>query len=351
MCGLFGACNSTPDHVGQSVQGGGGTGPVVINLDASQPGTAGNGGSGTGVTPTEDANCGNITKDTSRLPADILLVLDRSGSMDYSTAADSNCNGRTTGCTARWPALTSAVNSTLTATAGSINWGLKLFSTSGNACEVSGGVEVDVSATSVAAIEAKIGSTTPGGDTPTAQAIDAAVAYLKTVQDTNSKYILLATDGEPNCGSGSSRGSTTSNVPGTENSITAAKNAGFPVYVIGIGPSVGNLDNFALKGGTNKSFPATSAQALTDAFASISKSVATCTFTSTSPPSDPSNVAVYLNKNLVNQDPANGWSFGANNQTIVLNGTSCDTIMSSSGTASVQILFGCAGISPPVIIQ
>ena len=55
--------------------------------------------------------------------------------------------------------------------------------------------------------------------------------------------------------------------------IAAAKAAGFPVYVIGIGPSTGNLDKFAVAGGTTNYFPATSPQAMTDAFASISKAV------------------------------------------------------------------------------
>ena len=54
------------------------------------------------------------------------------------------------------------------------------------------------------------------------------------VKDQNTKYILLATDGEPNCASG---GSSTPNVPATVDAIAAAKAAGFPVYVIGVGPS------------------------------------------------------------------------------------------------------------------
>jgi hypothetical protein len=278
--------------------------------------------------------------------------------MDYSTATDSNCQtgggggkrggGTTTTCTARWPALTSAVSATLDSTASSITWGLKLFTTSGQACELSDGVEVAVgAANSVAAIKAAIAAASPGGNTPTAQAIEAATAYLKTVKDQNSKYILLATDGEPNCAPGQSN--TTPNVDGTTAAITAAKAAGFPVYVIGIGPSVGNLDSFAAAGGTSKYYPATSPDDLAAAFASISKAVTTCTFTLTSTPPDINNIGVYLDTNLVSKDSANGWSFGPNNGTIVLNGSSCDKIMSGAAT-TVRVLFGCPGQLPPTTI-
>jgi hypothetical protein len=319
-----------------------------IDLDASLFGGAG--GSQEDLAPpapTGDANCGNTTSDSTRQPADVLLVLDRSSSMNYSTSSDANCGSGATGCTARWPALTSAVNSTLSSTSGAVNWGLKLYtSPGGSACTVNAGVEVPISATSVAAIQTQISNTKPGNNTPTAQAIKAAADYLKTVTDPNGKFILLATDGEPNCGGSGSSGSGTTNVQGTIDAITATKAAGFPVYVVGIGPSVGNLDNFAAAGGTTNYFPATSPQALTDAFASISKLVATCVFTSTKPPADPNNIAVYLNTNLVAKDDVDGWAFGADPSTIVLHGAACTEAMAATGS-SVQILFGCPGGPPP----
>jgi hypothetical protein len=329
---------------------------VVVKLDGSTGPQGGNSGT-SGSTPTGDANCGAVTSNTQHMPADVLLVLDRSGSMNESMSEACYCDpanasgggakacADTANCTTRWQAVTSALSGTLTAT-GDIRWGLKLYTSNGSGCTVSNGVEVAISATGAAGIQSRISSTSPGGNTPTAQAIAAATAYLKTVSDANNKVILLATDGEPNCASG---GSGTPNVPATVDAITAAKTAGYPVYVIGIGPSVGNLDNFAQAGGTDKYFPATSAADLTSALTAISTAVTTCTFNSPTPPPDPNNVAVYLDKNLVTKDAANGWSFGATNQTIVLNGNSCDLVTSGKATA-VQILFGCPGVDPPKII-
>jgi hypothetical protein len=76
--------------------------------------------------------------------------------------------------------------------------------------------------------------------------------------------------------------------------------------------------------------------------------VATCTFDLVQTPPDPSNVAVYLDKNLVQQDSSNGWSFSGNSWTVVLNGSSCNEIMSGRA-ATVQVLFGCGGPPPPTI--
>jgi hypothetical protein len=343
---LFISCGS-PDQLGGGGGGGGGVaGSITVKLDGSPPGQQGgsSGGGSGGPLPTGDANCGSVTSSANHIPADVLLVLDRSGSMDYSTTSDQNCNNDPN-CTPRWPAVTSAVDATLTSTSGSINWGLKLYSSTGNGCTVNSGVEVQISTSSVSAIQNQINRTSPGGNTPTAQAIEAATTYYKGVNDGNNHVILLATDGEPNCKPGESN--STTNVPGTVDAITAAAAAGYPVYVIGIGPSVGNLDNFAVAGGTGHYYPASSPEELASAFASISQLVTTCTFAlSLAAGADLDNVAVYLDKHLVQKDGTNGWSFGANNQTVVLNGTTCESVKSGAATL-VEILVGCAGGPPP----
>jgi hypothetical protein len=351
----------------QDNAGGGGSGGSGIDLHTSptSAGNAGNSGSA-GSPPSGSANCGQQTMNASKQAADVLLVLDRSGSMGDDIAQDCKCLSSSnssssacanlTTCKDRWSTVSSAVTATVSSTP-DLHWGLKLFSTpaGGNtgrirggssACGMSNEVEVAVGANSANAIQQVIQATSPANNTPTAAAIAAATAYLKTVNEPNNKVILLATDGEPNCApSGASSG----DVDGTVAAITAAKTAGFQVYVIGIGPSVGNLDKFAVAGGTNKYFPATSSKDLADALASISVTVASCSFVLTTVPPDANNVAVYLDKSLLKQDPSNGWGFGATSQTIVLNGDSCDKIKSGKAS-SVQVLFGCPNTVPPQVI-
>jgi hypothetical protein len=167
------------------------------------------------------------------------------------------------------------------------------------------------------------------------------------VTDQNAKVILLATDGEPNCKVGSS--STTSDVDGTIAAIGAALTAGYQVYVIGIGTEVGNLDNFAVAGGTDHYYPATSAAELAAALDTISKAVASCTFEMSQTPPDPSNVAVYLDGVLVPMNADNGWAFGASAKTVILTGSVCEQV-TTGGASRVQVLFGCPGQPPPPIL-
>jgi len=376
---LFVACIPTPSSVGPEGSGGsvggssGGSGGSIINVvDALSihlppPAAAGAGGSSTlqtgGAMVASDAgNCGSLTSQAERVPADVLLVQDASGSMTWSISEDCICDpalslislcsdsllGGT--CSDRWSALKSAVTASLSAN-GSINWGLELFATPGgqDECAVVAAPQVPISANSGPAIQQVLASVTPDSSTPTAAAIKVATAYLGTVRDSNKKAILLATDGEPNCGESGRSSGGIDDLANTLSAIQAANAAGFPVYVVGIGPSTGNLASMAQAGGTTNYYPATSPQQLSDALAQISKIVASCTFTSPTPPPDPALVSVYVDKKLVTKDPVNGWDFGASNATIVLHGTQCNAIMAGTST-QVQIVFGCPGVPPVQII-
>ncbi len=359
---------SSPGQVGtgSGATGSGGAGGVTINVtsEGGVSGTGGDtsGGGTSGTTGSADGTCGTTTITPNRAPADILIVLDRSASMSYSISGDCYCSigaGGTgqgqvcpnaAGCTDRWTAVKGAVSQTVTANP-SINWGLELFAAptaSGGNCAVSMLPQVEISSGSAADVQTQIAAASPGSYTPTASAINAASLYLQTVNDGNPKAILLATDGEPNCGSNQS--STTSDLPNTVAAIRSAASFGFPVYVVGIGPSVTNLDSMAQAGGTTNYYPATSPQDLTSALDKISKIVAlTCNFQTPGPPPDASQVIVYVDKTLVTQNDPNGWTFGATPSDIVLTGTLCDSVLASQAT-TVQIVFGCPNYIPPYTI-
>jgi hypothetical protein len=179
-------------------------------------------------------------------------------------------------------------------------------------------------------------------------AIKAAVAYFSTVNDGLPHYILLATDGEPNCDPGTSSNVTDASVMDTAGVIgTANTGSGIKTYVIGIGPSSGNLDAFAAAGGTSNYYPATSPDALTTAFSTIAGTVASCVFKMADVPPDPTNLGVYLDSTTrVPRDPSTGFSLAADNVTVTLNGSYCDGI--KDGTYKVlQVFFGCAGVPLP----
>jgi hypothetical protein len=373
-------CGQTPSVVGNGSGGANGQGGAVPG-DAAVTGNGGSSGGDTPVVtfnldvipvwwgasdaikepdapppPSIDANCGIVSSDTVRKPADIMLVLDRSASMEYSITADCYCAAGTTSpgtpcpdttsCKTRWSALKPAVSATL-ANSNYVNWGLKYFPTgTGNAsnCAVSRTVEVAVAPESAAAVQTQVNSATFALSTPTKQALVEATNYLKSLADTNKKFILLATDGEPNCG-GSPASISTVDVEGAATAAEDAKNAGFPVYVVGIGPNLANLSKIAEKGGTTDYYPVTTPEQLVEALSSISKTVGSCTFTSSKEPPDPENVAVYVNKQRVERSNDEGWMYGASEQEIVLTGIFCEKITAGEDT-SVQILFGCPGAPP-----
>jgi hypothetical protein len=345
------ACSS-PDSLdggtaGTGGAGGGGGGVTVILPDGG--GRAGSSDGGVGPAPTFDANCGNSASTMTQLPADLLLVLDRSGTMTNNIADDNPCDTSTGTCAERWATIIQAMQVVLAGSPASIQWGLKFFSTPGletglgttpMGCVVLPTMEVPMGAGNSAAIVGAIASTTPNYNTPTRAAIEMAAAYLATLNDGRTKYILLATDGEPNC-KVDGEYPTTPDLPAALGAIAAAKAAGIAVYVIGVGPSAGNLDEMARQGGTGKFYPALSPQSLLAALNAIVGTVVSCVYTMSSTPPDPNNLGVYLDKQLVPQSTSDGWILSSSSS-VTFTGPTCDRIKAGA-YKDVQVLFGCPG--------
>lgn len=278
--------------------------------------------------------------------ADVLIVLDRSNSMNWSLTEDSACRTGTAGCTSRLASVTSAIK-TLVSGSANIHWGLELFSTpNSSTCTVSPTPQVAVGANTASAIKAQLASLTTEQSTPTGSALNVATAYLKKLSDGYSKAILLATDGLPTCTGSSGTGN---DLSGAASAATAAKNAGFPVYVIGIGPDVSNLNSLALAGGTHSYYPVTSTSALDDALGAIVKVVSLCTFKADKAPSNKDLVYVYVDQQRVARDPDNGWIFDpsdATYSTISLTGEYCQDMLAGT-TSTVEIVqYECADSVP-----
>ena len=83
--------------------------------------------------------CGETVRPTTKLPPNILIVLDASGSMNQD-ANNATCGtGMMNGCGAnsKWALLTPALNSVVMQTETTVNWGLKLFADASGGCGVS----------------------------------------------------------------------------------------------------------------------------------------------------------------------------------------------------------------------
>jgi len=133
--------------------------------------------------------------------------------------------------------------------------------------------------------------------------------------------------------------------------IAIAVEAGIKVYVIGVGPAtnIRNLDKFAVAGGTDHYYPATSAAELDAALSAIVGQVASCTFGLATVPPDLANIAVYLDKQIVPRNDSDGWTLGLDSKSVIFAGSACEGIKSEK-YKQVQVYFGCPDTQPPPVI-
>jgi len=350
------ACSFTPDETGS------GNGPITTPLGtAGTFGIGGSHGTGTGGSGASslDANCAAVNHGATRLPPDILIVQDKSGSMDDS--ADGSCTSNC-GAKSKWSQVTAALNQVVGTTDMTVNWGLKFFSDNGH-CAANGAPVVSVGAGKAAAISSAIGKTSPGGNTPTRDAVATGAAYLMSLSDTNPKYLLLATDGLPNCPAGCSLTNPSQACTKTDNpaedkaatdAVAAAAAAGVPTFVIGVGMTGADatLNAMATAGGRPQTGAATSFYSVTDTASLVSTlnailgRVASCKFNVGDAPNSMTSVEqidVYGDSTMISKDPAraNGWDYtNAAHTAIEIFGPQCDAILSGA-IKSVTITFRC----------
>ncbi len=227
----------------------------------------------------------------------------------------------------------------------------------------------------------RLGSTDGGGGTPTAATL---AALRPTIAGLGPRtYVVLATDGAPNCNEELSCSADTCmlNIEGVsvdgvacdgsfnccdpantaaganawcvdsdalEAEVGALSELGVTTFVIGM-PGAGVyadlLDRLAELGdtaqdGPTEYFAANDTQSLSDALFSIGTGVAiSCNIELEREPEDAAQVNVYFDERLVELDAENGWDW-TGTQSVELRGAACDEL-SSGNVLEVQIVYGC----------
>ncbi len=362
---LTGAGGSETGSGGAGLTGSG-AGGVGLSSGGGAGGDLSGSGGDVGLTGSGGTSCGQTNIDIMPLPPDILIVQDRSLSMTDNTndmacpggsaSGDGNC-----GAASKWSQTTSALNTVLGQTDSSVNWGLYWLGDETAACGVSANPAVMIEPSGYNDISGAFAANTFTGQpgTPTAAVMKSAVAYMKTLTDPNPKYLLLATDGEPNCPNGAATLNNNDDT-GAEMAVANAFTAGFPTFVVGIATTTdvgatNALNAMAVAGGEPQANAATQYYAVTDsaslvtALDSILGIVASCKVSLAGAPSNLDNVAVSAQDPTgarveIMQDPTNGWSFDATKANIVLNGTACDELQNGTYT-SFQFIYACAGVT------
>ena len=344
-----GGPNGSAGRSGTGTSGSGsGAGGLAIPQGAGTPtgGAAGSGG------PTEQMNCGLTKVALESRPADLLLVLDRSGSM----VQEIDVGGTQV---QKWPEVVSALDTVVKKTEGAVSWGLKLYPVP-NQCSVPDGATVPVAANNHGAVMAAINANTPvenGGSTPTRVAVEKGVAFMRASGSPNSKYLVVATDGLPNCRNGGGGGQSNRDPAGAVAAVTAAAAAGMPSFVVGIATQDGDahdtLNQMAVAGGRPRNgdvryYPVASRDELTTALETITGQIVSCTFFLDKPPPSPNDVAVNVDGMRVARDTNSmeGWNYGDGNRSVVLYGSVCDKLKAGDAK-DVQIIFGCPGMPIP----
>lgn len=329
---------------------GGGTGTIGLDATIAGDGVASPGDAGPAAFdgpgardvrfPTPDNNCGKTGIGAARLSADILVVLDRSISID----AD------------RWNSFLSAVAAMITRNGADVNWGLYAFPTAGAVCSTAAvGTAIDVmpapdDATHVIAHLVAAGTVT--GGTPTAAAIDVAADYMFSRGSTNPKFLMLVTDGAPDC-AGKMGSLSTDPVQGVTDAvaaIAAAKAAGLPTFVVAPSTTTGAdadaLNALAVAGGYDQPDPIKFA---TDATISNwfpqTDDVDNCVVPLGTPPPVPDVVTVTFNGAIVPRDTshANGWDYtdpAVPHRTMRFYGAWCDRVHAAR-SFQIEVYFGC----------
>ena len=328
-------------------------------------------------------------KEIDQIPPTLYVLLDRSGSMGDKVPPST---------ITKWDqvrlALVDAKTGALRALGGRISVGMALFPTQ-RANNCAAGSEVLPVTVGSTMIYDRIGfiltSATPGGSTPTASSIEVLIAKLEALP--KPAYLLLATDGAPNCGStpcSADRceydidGATYTDSSGTTHpceppfnccdaSVVGGGNGWqacldseasraavaelaahdvktFVLGVPGIGPYGSELDTLAIAGGEAQPegsparyYAASDGASLQAALSAIAaKVVDSCVIALDAAPDDPGITNVLLDGDLIAQNATDGWTWQDPSH-IELHGAACNRI--HAGVARVQVAVGCKTIT------
>jgi hypothetical protein len=301
---------------------------------------------GTGIDAAGD--CGQQTEaiEVENLgdPPDLLIVLDRSGSMTSPIPMFPP------DFTPKWTIMRNALQTVTTDYEDNIRFGLLEFPTDDD-CAVDGGtaVRVPIDLNQAAEVAAYFAGRGANGNTPAQLGLQGALTHYQSIPVNDAgRYVLFATDGEPNCSAGDAAAETVA-------AVTALANAGVKTFVLGFGGGFVDdsvLNSSALAGqvpranGPPHYYAANSAAELADVLDTISGGiiVPSCSYALASPPPDPDAVTVTLGGVVVPRSTAhtNGWDYYPDSMTITFFGTYCDQIQSGS-VAEVSFVYGCPG--------
>ncbi len=187
-----------------------------------------------------NAACASSLDATTRAPGAVLVVLDRSFSMNEGP----NGSEPRFGESSKWDVAVEALATLVDALPDGLELGLEMFP-SAIGCDVATSPQVALGdiKTTRASVKSALGIGA-NGDTPTEPALRAAMGVLAARTGSGSRAIILLSDGAPNCGSSAAS---------VESAVADGTKAGVRTYVVGVpGSPYSDFSRLAVVGGTRR---------------------------------------------------------------------------------------------------
>ncbi len=318
------------------------------------------------VSDVQEETCGGASFGVARVIPDILILLDRSNSMSDTPPSPP-----------LWETIRTAINNvTLPPRDSNIWFGLMAFP--GSTCSglVDQCIHPDWSDTLVPVepdnhgdIAAALSGLTTCGGTPIAMSLQNAWTYLTTLADGHPKYVLLATDGAPNCNELLNGSTCTCTNPlggcalNSSNCLDDVRTyavletmcgSGVSTFVLGMGGASSwatVMNQMAVAGCTDHYYAADDPVSIEAALAEIAGAVASCEFEMNCADIPDTNRVNFFSEpghTVIYRNPAgtSGWDWvdpcdpGDITGTVQFFGPDCDSIMSGA-FESISAEFGC----------
>jgi von Willebrand factor type A domain len=322
------------------------------------------------------SSCGGTRVSLTQQRAEVVLVIDRSGSM-----AELDADGNR-----KWPTLVAVLRDLLPSIEDNVALGLVMFpntpppmSSGAAVCGVPAQLQSAPTFRNARTVLDALDAAFPGGGTPTHDAISVAAGYFDNAPDPlGRRYVVLATDGAPNCNlaldpttctcAGPAGTCTPSPRSGpitnclddtrTVDTIRALATRGIPTFVVGlvgVESFAAVLDAMAVAGGrpratTPRYYSASDRAALATALRGITTSLLDCRFRLDAPPPDPTLVDVRLGATSLPRDVAHrdGWDWSDDTHLeVAFHGATCDQVRGATGGEVLAAVFGCPAAVPP----
>lgn len=281
-------------------------------------------------------DCGAESFELTAQPPNVMIVLDRSGSMD-GDVQDSNKN--------RWEVAKDAITLLVETFNADIRFGLVTYSacTPGQECSA-GKIVVPLGNLNAGPITGFLGGkgleylcNSGDPETSTGNTLYALIGEASIQDPERGNAVLLITDGNEN---------------GECQTVTDAADAAgklfsqaIKVKTFAVGFSDGVLDTLdavAMAGGTGMAYNANNPATLEAALNAIAGAVASCDFVLGAVPEDPGKIYVFFNDDPVGipLSELDGWTYDPATNTIHFHGSACEMIVGGS-VSDIDVVFGC----------